>query len=98
MMWLLYGVVRWVCSDFGGKELPPPAEWLSLVRVNTETCSVQLLVQLKKSGKIGLCAEHLIPSLQPFMTCCQRLKHLSDLHAIRYRSFLQKAVEKMSVS
>jgi len=32
---------------FGGKELPPPAEWQSLVRVNAETCGVQLLVQFE---------------------------------------------------
>jgi len=56
------------------------------------------LVCFVRSGKSVLCGEHLIPSLHPFMTCCQRLKHLSDLHAIHYGSCLHKAVEKMSVS
>jgi len=32
---------------FGGKEPPRPAEWQGLVRVNAETCGVQLLVQFE---------------------------------------------------
>lgn len=40
------------------------------------------LVCFVRSRKSVLCGEHLIPSLYPFMTCYQRLKHLSDLHAV----------------